>query len=182
MQGPPAGDRFWPGQAGRDGGSELTADTGQVLGTPSYMPPEQAAGQIDAMARGGRLCLRALLYSALTGRPPFQAATALETMQQVLEREPVALRQLNAAIPRDLETIVLKCLEKSVPRRYATAEAWPTICGVISKVGRSCPAGGPLGTCLAVVPAEPFRSDPSGNTRILRYRGRGSKQLAGEQG
>ena len=64
-----------------------------------------------------------LLYAALTGRPPFQAATALETMQQVLEREPVALRQLNAAIPRDLETIVLKCLEKSVPRRYATAQA-----------------------------------------------------------
>ena len=64
-----------------------------------------------------------MLYATLTGRPPFQAATPLETLQQVLEREPVALRQLNAAVPRDLETIVLKCLEKSVPRRYATAQA-----------------------------------------------------------
>src|SRR5208283_4222647 len=67
--------------------------------------------------------LGAVLYAALTGRPPFQAATPVETLKQVIEREPVSLRQLNAAVPRDLETIVLKCLEKSVPRRYATAQA-----------------------------------------------------------
>ncbi len=106
-----------------DGGSELTT-TGQVLGTPSYMAPEQAAGQIKAVGPAADVySLGALLYAALTGRPPFQAATPLETLQQVLGREPVALRQLNAGVPGDLETIVQKCLEKPIPRRYATAQA-----------------------------------------------------------
>ena len=110
-----------PGTPGRD--SDLTA-TGQVLGTPSYMPPEQAGGQIDAVGPPADVyAMGALLYATLTGRPPFQAATPLETLQQVLHGEPVALRQLNPDVPRDLETIVLKCLEKSVPRRYATAQA-----------------------------------------------------------
>ena len=88
------------------------------------MPPEQAAGQIKAVGPAADVyALGATLYAALAGRPPFQAATPLETLKQVIEREPVTLRQLNAAVPRDLETIVLKCLEKSVPRRYATAQA-----------------------------------------------------------
>jgi eukaryotic-like serine/threonine-protein kinase len=103
------------------GGSELTT-TGQILGTPSYMAPEQATGQVVGPA-ADVYSLGALLYAALTGRPPFQAATPLETMQQVLSREPVVLRQLNAAVPRDLETIVLKCLEKPATQRYATAQA-----------------------------------------------------------
>ncbi|MGO9114327.1 MAG: protein kinase domain-containing protein, partial [Thermoguttaceae bacterium] len=104
-------------------GSDLTA-TGEPLGTPSYMPPEQAAGQINAIGPAADVySLGALLYAMLASRPPFQAATPMETLRQVIESEPVALRQLNAAIPRDLETTVLKCLEKSVPRRYATAQA-----------------------------------------------------------
>ncbi len=96
--------------------------SGQVLGTPSYMPPEQAAGQINTIGPASDVYgLGAVLYSLTTGRPPFQSASKIETSRQVVEKEPVAPRQLNTAIPRDLETIILKCLEKSLPRRYATA-------------------------------------------------------------
>jgi serine/threonine-protein kinase len=101
----------------------LTA-SGHVLGTPNYMSPEQAAGQTRAIGPAADIyALGALLYSALTGRPPFRAATAKETMQQVIDRDPVSPRQLNQAVPRDLEAITLKCMEKSVPRRYASAQA-----------------------------------------------------------
>lgn len=101
--------------------SKMTA-TGQVLGTPSYMPPEQAAGRIDEIGPPADVYgLGAMLYATLTGRPPFQSASVMETLQQVLERAPVAPRQLNPAVDKDLETICLKCLEKSAARRYATA-------------------------------------------------------------
>ena len=101
--------------------ASLTA-TGQVLGTPSYMPPEQAAGRLAAVGpRSDVYALGGMLYSLLTGRPPFQAASLMETLKLVLEEEPVAPRQLNRGVPRDLETICLKCLEKETARRYATA-------------------------------------------------------------
>ncbi len=98
--------------------------SGDVLGTPSYMPPEQAAGQMDqVLIQSDVYSLGAVLYTCLSGRPPFQAATKLLTLQQVIENEPVQLRQLNSAVSRDLETIVHKCLDKSVTRRYSSALA-----------------------------------------------------------
>jgi len=101
--------------------SSLTA-SGQVLGTPSYMPPEQAAGKVDQVGPLADVyALGAVLYAALTGRPPFQAATPAATLQQVLDQEPAALGAVNRSVPQDLETITLKCLEKSPHRRYATA-------------------------------------------------------------
>ena len=98
--------------------------TGKELGTPSYMSPEQAYGRSDAAEpRADVYSLGATLYCLLTGRPPFQAATALEIMFQVANDEPVSPRQLVPTTPIDLETITLKCLEKRPEARYASAAA-----------------------------------------------------------
>ncbi len=102
------------------GAGELTG-TGQILGTPTYMSPEQAQGVGDVTAASDIYGLGALLFALATGRPPFQAATPLETIAQVVAAEPPRLRALNPSVPRDLETICLKCLEKSPGKRYATA-------------------------------------------------------------
>jgi eukaryotic-like serine/threonine-protein kinase len=104
------------------GDSGLTT-TGAILGTPAYMPPEQAEGQLgEVTVQSDVYSLGATLYALLTGRPPFQAATAWETLLQVQQRDPLPLRQLNPALPRDLETICAKCLEKDPRRRYGSAE------------------------------------------------------------
>ncbi|MBI3861150.1 MAG: SUMF1/EgtB/PvdO family nonheme iron enzyme [Planctomycetia bacterium] len=105
-----------------ESGSDLTG-TGQILGTPSYMPPEQAAGEVSTVGRLSDVySMGAILYCLLTGRPPFQAASPLETLLQVQKQEPVPPRHLNSGIPLDLNTISLKCLEKDPARRYQSAQ------------------------------------------------------------
>jgi WD40 repeat protein/tRNA A-37 threonylcarbamoyl transferase component Bud32 len=96
----------------------------QYLGTPGYMSPEQANRQWDQVNEVSDVySLGATLYELLTGRPPFQAATFVDTLYQVKHEEPVPPRRLNPKLPRDLETICLKCLEKDAAQRYASAQA-----------------------------------------------------------
>ncbi len=111
------------GLAKRGGEEGLTA-TGQILGTPSYMPPEQAAGQVHDVCEGSDVyALGAILFATLTGRPPFQSRNPLDTLVQVLEGEVTLPTRLNRQVPRPLELICLRCLEKKPNDRYESANA-----------------------------------------------------------
>lgn len=95
--------------------------SGRALGSPAYMAPEQAAGRGDVGPTADLYSLGALLYHLLAGRPPFQSDSLAETLRQVHHEEPVSPRRLNPSVPRDLETLCLKCLEKDPARRYRSA-------------------------------------------------------------
>jgi serine/threonine protein kinase len=103
-------------------GREQLTHSGDVVGTPAYMPPEQAKDSSTVTAQSDVYSLGATLYHAITGRPPFQAASLGEILRQIADEEPIAPRRMNKRINRDLETICLKAMQKSPAQRYATAK------------------------------------------------------------
>ena len=159
---------FGIARVGDDPGTTATGPIG-VRGTPSFMAPEQIAGDRAAIGpRSDVYALGATLYSLLTGRPPFQAASVIETLDLVRTREPAPLRTLVPDLSRDLETIALTCLRKDPRQRYASACA----CGRPSALARWVPDPGASGlearTHPPMVPAPAGVCVAPGHPRVHR--------------
>ena len=135
--------------------------TGQIMGTPSYMAPEQAQGDVRQIGPPADIyALGALLYEMLTGRPPFKGSSVMETLHQVIYDDVVPPSRIEPRIARDLETICLKCLHKEQPKRYGQPPwSWPATFNATSATARSVPAGRPSGSGAP---------SGSGGTRRLR--------------
>ena len=106
----------------QDAGTDLT-QSGQIVGTPHYMAPEQAAGGKEATPAVDVYALGAILFECLAGRPPFVGPAPLGVLAQVVNDLPPDVRSLRRGVPRDLAAVTMKCLEKDPARRYASAEA-----------------------------------------------------------
>jgi serine/threonine-protein kinase len=110
------------GLAKKMGDDSALTNTGQILGTPAYMPPEQAAGRVHELTETADIyALGAILYALLTGRPPFEAQSPIDTLVQVLESEPTLPTKVDRRVPRPLELICMRCLEKQPSARYPSA-------------------------------------------------------------
>jgi tRNA A-37 threonylcarbamoyl transferase component Bud32 len=141
-----------------DGGPNLTA-TGQVIGTPAYMAPEQARGVAELTPAVDVYSLGGVLHAVLVGRAPFSGSSIDEVLRKVTQEAPVPLRQINSALPEALERIVLRCLEKGPARRYASAadlaadlRQWLTVDSAPVAEAVPCAASPPTGTAVAQAP------------------------------